>query len=248
MRIQILESGSKGNAFLLENKDTLLMVDCGGTKRYLQEAFEQVGKTFEEINTLLITHNHVDHIGQIKSFTHANIYSPIEIKDVDVNEVIPYQSFTVGSITITPLALSHDAENTVGYVFESEGEKFCSITDTGYVSDKNREYMRESDYILLEANHDIEMLMETQRPQYVKSRIYSDMGHLNNEDCADVLLDVLSKKTKAVILGHISQEANTEEMAYETIMNEIESKKDALNPELVVTVAKQYEIIVVGEI
>ncbi len=103
----------------------------------------------------------------------------------------------------TPIALSHDALNTVGYIVENGIEKLVYITDTGYINEKHIPRIKDADYIVLESNHDVQMLMATSRPQFTKQRIYSDTGHLCNEDCAAVLDQIVTEKTKMIILACI---------------------------------------------
>ncbi len=247
MNFALLASGSKGNCFLLKDEGTVLQIDCGTTKRYLNECFQALHHTNEETDALLITHDHSDHVSQIKMFNDLNIYSPVEIPDVDTFMVRPLQEFTVGSLQITPLALSHDALNTTGYVIEDGIEKLTYITDTGYLNERYYEMIAGSDYIVMESNHDVEMLMQTRRPQYVKARIYSDQGHLNNDACAEILDHVVTENTKEIILAHISQEGNTREKALETSCRALRHHQGALNPKLIVSAAGQFEMIRKGK-
>lgn len=243
MRFALLASGSKGNCFILEDQDTCIMIDCGTTRKYLAESFSKIGLRDEEIDAVLITHNHSDHISQIRNFKHHTIYSPVLIDDVKTNLVKPNTSFQINHLTITPLALSHDAPNTVGYIIEDGKEKLVYVTDTGYVNSNYYTRMKDADYIVLESNHDTEMLMRTSRPQFIKARIFSDQGHLCNEDAAEVLDTIISEKTKFVILAHISQEGNTQEKALEVSRNILLQHEGELHPDLMLCAAGQYEII-----
>lgn len=243
MEFALLASGSKGNSFVILDEDTKVMIDCGTTKKHLFASLEKIGVNREELDALVITHDHSDHVSQIRHFSDAAIYSPVPIVDQDVFAVRPLQKFTVGSLCFTPLALSHDARNTTGYIIENGTEKLVYITDTGYVNRKYYPLIEDMDYIVLESNHDVEMLMATRRPQYLKARIYSDEGHLNNEDCAEVLDSVITKRTKLVVLAHISQEANTREKALQTTCEVLKRRKDTLNPALIVSAAGQFEMI-----
>ena len=117
---------------------------------------------------------------------------------------------------ITPLPLSHDATSPLGFVIKGKDETILYMTDTGYVSQKNMEYIKNLDYYIFESNHDIEMLMNTRRPLFLKNRIFGDKGHLNNEYSAHVMAQVIGENTKEICLAHLSQEANTKEMALDT--------------------------------
>ncbi len=243
MEFALLASGSKGNSFVIVDEDSKVMIDCGTTKKHLLASLEKTGVRKEELDAVVVTHDHSDHVSQIRHFADTAVYSPVDLPDVDIFAVRPLQQFTIGSLRFTPLALSHDARNTTGYIIESGTEKLIYITDTGYVNRKYFPYLQDADYIIMESNHDVGMLMKTRRPQYLKARIYSDEGHLNNEDCAEVLSSILTPKTKMVILAHISQEANTREKALQATVSVLRQRTDTLHPDLIVSAAGQFEMI-----
>ena len=235
MKYYGLCSGSKGNCWIIETESVSVMLDCGFTKKYLLEKMEESGIALEQIDALLITHTHSDHIKQLKSFSYLPVYS---VCDLDLGmRVQPYESFQIKDLKITPLAASHDAEGCCGYLFEENDESLVYLTDTGYVSKGNMEWMKNLDYYILESNHDVEMLMNTNRPFATKSRIYSDQGHLCNEDCAQVLVNVIGSKTKEITLAHLSEDANTPEKALSVVSQCLKDYKGILQA------AKQRECI-----
>ena len=246
MRFALLESGSKGNSFLLQDENTSILIDCGGTKKYLSGALAELEVAVEDLDGLLITHDHTDHISQIAQFRDTVIYSPVELNGVDVIPVIPDHPFQIEHLTVTPLALSHDAPHTVGNVITSWQEKLVYITDTGYVKDEYLPLLKGADYIILESNHDTEQLMETRRPMFLKMRIAGDSGHLCNEDCAAVLDRIVTAKTKMVVLAHISQQANTRETALQVSEAVLRRHAERRN-NLLLAAAGQNEIIRGGE-
>ena len=200
----------------MRNRDTFLIIDCGMNVHYLKNAFSKAGVKRDDADALLLTHNHSDHISQLRQFRDLPIYSPFPIREeqyADVREVIPREIFRVGSMDVLPLALSHDADITVGYVFSDGEEKLVYVTDTGYVREQYYEDMKNADYYIMESNHDVEMLMNTDRPYMLKMRILSDEGHLSNQKCAAVLKKIIGEKTREITLAHISEEANTPELA-----------------------------------
>ena len=213
MKYYLLCSGSKGNCFVLLDEDVQLVIDCGNTKRYLLEAFLKKGLDYKRSDALLLTHSHTDHISQLKMFASVETYSPFEVEDREVHKVIPYEPFQIAHLHILPLVLSHDAPITVGYVIENKTEKLVYITDTGYLKQTYYDIIRNADYYIMESNHDVQMLMKSNRPYSLKQRILSDSGHLSNDTCAEILKTVIGEKTKEIILAHLSEEANTPELA-----------------------------------
>ena len=248
MKFNLLASGSKGNSFYLQSGQTKVLIDCGTTKKYLVNALKECGVTILDLDALVITHDHSDHVSQIRHFKDIDIYSPVDIVDMDTFRVRPLQKFTIGELIFTPIALSHDALNTTGYIIEDGIEKLVYVTDTGYVNDRYIPLMKGADWIVLESNHDVEMLMHTSRPQFLKMRIYGDDGHLNNEDCADILNQIVTENTKMIILAHLSEQANTREKAL-AVSKEVllQQHSGALNKELILCAAGQFEMIRKGD-
>ena len=119
MRFALLASGSKGNCFIVRDGSTRLVIDCGSTLKYLRSCFSALQVNRDEISAVLITHDHSDHIAQIRHFAGYEMYSPVDIADICRANVVSRMPFSVGSLTITPLALSHDARNTSGYIIEN---------------------------------------------------------------------------------------------------------------------------------
>lgn len=226
MRFSLLASGSQGNCCVIQHKDTSIVIDCGTTKKYLLGAFEQIAYDYQSSDAILITHTHSDHIAQMKMFEQIPTYATSAIPTSYLHAITPFEEFDIKDIHITVLPMSHDCEGTVGFLLEGDDEKLVYITDTGYVKEEVRQRIQNADYYILESNHDIEMLMQTKRPVYVKQRIINDYGHLCNEDSAHILSEVISEeKTKEIVLAHISQEGNTREMALSTLKQILDSKQ-----------------------
>ena len=241
MRYYLLASGSKGNCFVLQGKDTQIVIDCGSTKRHLQASFEKIKVDYRRVDGLLLTHTHSDHTSQLKMFNDVLVYSPFPLDNNRWEEVIPFMSFKIKEFSITPIPLSHDSGLTLGYIIESDEAKVVYITDTGYLKQDYYPMIENADYYVIESNHDIKMLMASRRPYPLKQRIISDSGHLDNEACSDILINVIGQKTKEIVLAHISEEANTPDLAYEAI-------KAKMNDERVkVKVAGQYTIVTGGQ-
>ena len=224
MEFYLIASGSKGNCTVIKSGNEFLIIDCGTTKRYLKNSFEKLGLDYLKAAALLITHEHSDHIKQVDMFKTIPVYAPCEIMSVpDEHHVEPLEDFEIGTFKITPIPLSHDTRDTVGYIITDGEETIVSVTDTGYLSHNNKELIKNADYYILESNYDTVMLMSSDRPQYLKSRIVSDYGHLSNEQSAEIVADVIGPKTREIILAHISQECNTRDIAYQNLIDTLES-------------------------
>lgn len=218
MKYHVLASGSKGNStFIYENGHGIL-IDCGISRKQLIYRLETLGYTYDDISCVLLTHDHYDHSKNISIFNPDLVYcGKGAIKRIDKDHILePYQEYELANFKIFPLVISHDAHGNLAFIIEGKEEKILYMTDTGYISQKNQGYINNLDYYIIESNHDMEMLMATNRPYFLKNRILGDQGHLNNKDSANVMSRVIGDKTKEICLAHLSQEANTEEKALET--------------------------------
>lgn len=243
MKFYILASGSKGNCTVVKSKNTTIMIDCGITQKYLKESFETIGLSHDNLDGVLITHSHSDHLSNTRTIKNLNVYSPFKISGLNKNHLIePLKLFTINDLDILAIPLSHDTDITVGYVIFDGEKTLVSVTDTGYLSDRNIKLIKNANYYIIESNHDTEMLLNTSRPKYIKDRIISDYGHLSNEECGYALAQCINEDTKEIVLVHISQEANTRELAYNTVI-EILENKEINYQDIKISVAKQFEII-----
>ncbi|MBO4218143.1 MAG: MBL fold metallo-hydrolase [Erysipelotrichaceae bacterium] len=242
MYFYILASGSKGNCAVVGSGDTRIIIDCGPSVSYLKDSFEKIGVDYRKCDGLLITHSHTDHIKSVRMFADLPVYAPFPILALAHEKIIdPYKPFTIGCLTIVALALSHDCDICVGYVITDGKETLVQITDTGYISQANMQLIRGADYYIFESNHDPEMLMNTDRPDWLKKRILSDSGHMSNEYASDMISRAITDRTKQVILAHISQEANDYDLAYYTLKNLLVSRRQ-YRPDLYVRAIEQFEI------
>lgn len=212
MRFSLLASGSKGNCCVITHKDASIVIDCGCTKTYLKKRFSEIDVEPSHVDALLITHSHSDHISALSLFSDVKTYSVKEL-GTNTHYVAPFERFYVKEFMIEALPMSHDSDDCVGYVIHTSEEKLVYITDTGYIRGDVLQYITDADYYIFESNHDLEMLMNTRRPLYLKQRIIGDSGHLCNEDSARILCEIIGPNTKEIVLAHISEEANTREMA-----------------------------------
>lgn len=246
IKFALLASGSKGNCCLIKDETTQIIIDCGTTKRYLNGCFERLRYDYHQADALLITHTHKDHVSQLKMFQDIPAFSCAPLEREDANHVNAYDTIRIGDMNITVLPMSHDCDGTVGYVIETQDSKMVYVTDTGYIREDVKPYIENADYYVFESNHDIEMLMQTSRPVFVKQRIINDYGHLCNLDSANVLAQVIGDRTKEIVLAHISEEGNHRQLAADTLIQQLQ-RKDMPCSSLDIFAAEQFGIYVGGK-
>lgn len=248
MRYINVGSGSKGNSTIIYNEHTLIVIDCGLSKKRVEEALRSVSKSFADINALLITHRHSDHTADIKAFRSLDkmMFSGDEgLLDGDFrasNHLIPFQKFLSNSLAIEALPTSHDAPEPMGYLLTDmeNGERMLYMTDTGYVPERDLYEAKDCDFYILESNHDPEMLMESDRSNWLKMRILGDKGHLSNEQSSHYLSMMIGPHTKEIAFAHLSEECNTPELALSTFTDVMVAQFGA-KPNLIVKALKQRE-------
>lgn len=227
-------SGSSGNCYYLGTATDGLFVDIGVGLRTLKKYSREYGISLGQVQKILITHDHADHIKSVGSFSHdynVPVYATEKVHDgIDNNYCVqrklsidhkkflsPGDTFQLGDFKITPFYVPHDASENVGYEIETEGVTFVIITDAGSVTEEMKEHIANANYLVFEANHDVEMLQSGPYPQYLKSRILSPNGHLSNTECGKTLAENMTEKLKHVWLCHLSEENNHPELARKTV-------------------------------
>ena len=215
MEFHVLESGSKGNSTLVISHSKYLLIDMGISGRKLKKKLEELDVDVNDINHVIVTHAHSDHVAGLDYFKDDQIYATHATRPTLslANELIPYQEYKINGYKVTVIPTSHDIEGSIGFIIEDDEEKLVYITDTGYLYEKSVEMIKDADYYIFESNHNVKMLIETNRPQYLKKRIMGDYGHMSNEDSANYICDVVTDRTKEIILAHLSEEANSPEQA-----------------------------------
>ena len=237
MRICSIASGSSGNCIYVGNDNTHLLIDAGISRKRIEAGLSVLEIQGNELNGILITHEHVDHIQGLGVFSRkyeVPIYATkgtIEgIKKCNglgkmpeglFHEIQKDEPFALGDINITPFEISHDANEPTGYRMEDNNHAVAVATDLGKYDDYIVENLKNLNALVLEANHDIHMLEVGPYPYPLKRRVMGDKGHLSNELSGRLLCDILHKNLEYVILGHLSKENNYEELAYETVKLEI---------------------------
>ncbi len=221
----VLASGSSGNAALLATENTRILVDAGLSMRETARRLAAIGEDIERIDAILITHEHTDHIAGLAVLARskkvrASIHmTRLTAPAVDWGEtplrLEPFQAgagFRLGDIEVQSFGIPHDAIDPVGYCLEAEGVRIGIATDLGYVPESVKFHLRRTDLLLLEANHDLDMLKVGPYPWSVKQRVMSRVGHLSNAGMSDFLLEDLNPSTAHLILGHLSEQNNHPEI------------------------------------
>jgi len=218
------------------------MVDVGLSIREIKEKMHVLGVSFDQVEGVFITHEHIDHIKSLKSIDNSKIYTSQGTWPVCVQNTLEYfQQYDIAGFKVTPIPLSHDAKNPVGYVFDDGEEKMVYMTDTGYIKKDYFQYIANANHYIFESNHDVRMLLQTNRPFMLKKRILSDEGHLSNDDAAEILTKLIGVKTQSIVLAHISEEANTPDLVLETFYRVMKEEMIDLS-KIIVQVADRHEI------
>ena len=213
MYFNIIASGSKGNATVVVFKKTAILIDMGISFERLKEGLEEVNLTPESLSGAIFTHDHSDHIGGIRFLSPSIMYGLKGTLPSLANVVEVNKPFRIGDFEITPFPTSHDAKNPCGFLLKAGDETLVYVTDTGCFLEEDVSLIKNPTYLIIESNHDIKMLLATKRTYELKNRILSDVGHLCNEDSAIAACQILGNDTKEIILAHLSEEANTPELA-----------------------------------
>ena len=248
MKMVSLASGSKGNCTLIRTDDACILVDCGISAKRTEEALRAVGLSLRDVDALLLTHEHIDHIRGVKRLMSAYdipVYATEgtlkNLARITGDEYFNYagrdrmemihadRELQIGSVSILPFATYHDVAEPCGYRFEISQQQndlrrhvsLAVMTDCGHYDDYIADHLMYLDAMLLESNHDRGMLANGPYPMYLKRRIMSSEGHLSNHAAGQLLTEILSPKLTSVLLGHLSQENNTHQRALGTVRDEL---------------------------
>lgn len=227
-RVHTLASGSSGNALVISCDNTNLLVDAGISCRRIAAALRELGLGLGDLDALLITHTHSDHVRGIGTllkrtsfpvFASAEAGSCLCMEDMKgrLEEILPGGQMTVGGCTITAFPTSHDSPGSCGYRIDTGDGGVGILTDTGYVTEEAAEVLLGVDLAVLEANHDVEMLLSGPYPYYLKRRILGERGHLSNEDAARFAVALAEAGASEIVLAHLSRENNTPAIARQAV-------------------------------
>jgi len=238
MQTSALASGSSGNSFYIEINGTSFLVDAGISAKQIVERMNSIGKDASLLRGIFVTHEHVDHIRgidvlsrkySIPVFITKKCYDNCHVLTNDaslINFIHKDKALDLDGIKILPFSKNHDANDPVSYSIVSSGKKVSVMTDIGVACNNVIQHTKDSNIIFLESNHDIDMLQNGRYPIYLKKRVASDNGHLSNYNAALLVLQHASSSLKHLVLSHLSQNNNTEEIALKTIKSLLQHRED----------------------
>lgn len=251
-----IASGSSGNSIYTASDNTHILIDAGLTGKKIEEGLEKLNVSGKIIDAVFITHEHIDHIKgagifsrkyDVPIYATKGTWSVMEniigtVADKNKKYISSDKNCIINDICIKPFKIPHDAAEPVGYSIFAEDFKVTVATDLGHITDTIKQNVYNSDILLLEANHDIDMLLKGSYPYSLKERILGENGHLSNDMAGNLICDVFNEKLKYIYLGHLSCENNIPHLAYETVCNILDSKNIHLGKELKMDLATRFSV------
>ncbi|MBM7617651.1 phosphoribosyl 1,2-cyclic phosphodiesterase [Weissella uvarum] len=237
-KVSMLASSSSGNVTYIETPEHKVLVDAGLSGKKIADLMGQIDRNLQDVDAIFVTHEHSDHIAGVgvlarkygmDVYANAKTWSVMQnkigkVKPEQVHVFEPNQTQLMGDLDVESFSVSHDAIDPQFYAFHHAGKTFAMLTDTGYMNDISRSMLKDADTVLMEANHDYDMLRMGSYAWPLKQRILSDRGHLSNEDGALAIADIVGQHTKNVYLGHLSPENNEKALAHLTVTDVLQSK------------------------
>ncbi|VAW81611.1 Metal-dependent hydrolases of the beta-lactamase superfamily I [hydrothermal vent metagenome] len=228
MRFSSLGSGSRGNATLIEVANTCIMVDCGFSIKETEKRLARLEKQASQINAILITHEHTDHISGVARFARKHSIpvwlTPGTWRSGKLDKIEPagfidsHSEFTIGSILVKPFPVPHDALEPCQFVF-SDGEfKIGVLTDFGSITPHIIEMLNGVDALMLECNHDREILLNGHYPESLKRRVVGDYGHLSNDQACEILSRIDRSRLQVLVATHLSEKNNNIDIVYNSLV------------------------------
>lgn len=255
MKFCSLYSGSSGNSIFIASENAKILIDAGLPGKKIDEALRSIDQKVDSIDGIFITHEHSDHIKgvgvlsrkyDIPIYANANTWSAMEanigkIKEHNIKIMDRRSTLQIKDLEIKSFNIPHDAVAAVGYTVHSNGKQASVTTDFGVYTEEIRDNIKDSQVLLLESNHDVNMLKFGPYPYNLKRRILSEVGHLSNEDCGKVIVDILKYGIgKRVLLGHLSGTNNNPDLAYQTVLSVLEENSIEQNKDIYLAMASRH--------
>lgn len=250
-----LFSGSNGNSLYISDGNTRILIDAGVSGIRIKNAMTSIGEDPADLDALVVTHEHSDHskcVGVITRRYQIPVYATRgtwdgmvrqigSVNEANVMHISANKDFQIGTIRVHPFSIPHDARDPVGYSFFTEDKKVTIATDIGHMNESLLENISDSDLLMLESNHDIEMLDNGSYPYVLKRRIKSDHGHLCNSVAGETLAMLANQGISRFVIGHLSGENNNPEVAYETVASHITGNGFTIGESVELYVARRDE-------
>ena len=251
-----IASGSSGNCIYVASGHTRLLIDAGLSGRRIEAGLKELSLTGYDIDALLVTHEHNDHVDGVGIMSRRYdipVYAtegtwdnmPEKVGKMRPNNkkaLYSGETLVINDLSIRPFDIPHDAAQPVGYTISDGISKITVATDIGHITDEVKENIRDSSILLIESNHDVNMLKRGPYPYPLKQRVLGDFGHLSNENCGRMLREILSDTLKYIFLGHLSNENNTPMLAYETVKASLEAEGVVIGGDVNMYVAPRYGV------
>lgn len=246
-----LYSGSSGNCSFVGTDNVNILIDCGESQKKITTALESIGKNISNIDAIVITHEHSDHIknlGAISKKYNIPVYAnektftnmPEQTKLINEENKKIFKTndyFEIGDLKFHPFHIPHDAADPCGYNIYNDENKISIATDIGHMENEILHKLEGSKFLLLESNYEPEILKYAKYPYYLKRRIAGPNGHLSNQEAGETIVKLSYSGVNNIMLGHLSNNTNFPELAYKTVMDEIINSK--INNNLTLTVASR---------
>ena len=238
MRLTVLGSSSAGNSVLIQSGETSVLVDCGFSAKEMNRRLLAVGADPTRLSGIVITHEHSDHIKGVSVLARATgtpVYLSAAVRDIfdfgpgrgEINFADPItssQPFQIGALDFYPFSVPHDAVDPFAFTVRAAGVKAACVTDLGYYTQLVAECLRDCDCIVIESNHDLEMLRIGPYPWVLKQRVMSRQGHVSNDELARFLREDFDGKAEHLILAHLSRTTNHPDIARLSALHALESR------------------------
>lgn len=257
-----LYSGSSGNSLFVSDGQTRILIDAGVSGIKIKESLESIGENPADLDALVVTHEHSDHTkcaGVITRRYKIPVYGTKgtwdgmsryigAVNEASIMHISANKDFQINTIRVHPFSIPHDARDPVGYSFFTQDKKVTVATDIGHMNELLLENIRNSDLLMLESNHDIEMLNNGSYPYILKKRIKSDHGHLCNNIAGETLAMLAEEGLRRIVIGHLSNENNKPDVAYETVASHITNNGFTIGDSVELYVARRDETSKVFEV
>lgn len=257
-----IASGSSGNSIYVGTEYTHILIDAGISGKKIQEGLNQLNVDGKSIDALFITHEHKDHtkgVGILSRRFDIPIYATQgtwtgmandigAVAPKNVKYIYSGENCIINDICVLPFDIPHDAAEPVGYNIVAQNHKMTIATDLGHITDSIKESLTDSEILLLEANHDLDMLKKGPYPWYLKQRILGEKGHISNDVAGNLISEIMSEKLKHIYLGHLSDENNIPRLAYDTVEKILNYNRIKLGTYLKMSLASRYSNSIVTEL